>query len=639
MAENIKVKIEVDATSIKTATADSKQLEAALLKAGVPVEFMNDALDEVDKTLKEASVDAGKFAKALDSSATSTKSLRTQLAEAKNEAVKMSQQFGAFSKEAQTAAKRAAVIKDEIDDLNDTLNALNPEAKLNAFVKLGQGIQGGFQAATGALQLFGVENERITKLAQQFQGVLNLTQGINSVLQLKDVYGQLRLVLGLTSAAQTGLNTATVAGATATRGLTAAIASNPLGALAVALTVVVGALLLYTEATDDAAESTERLNKAAQDRVNALGEEINDKYKIFIRELKQLKDLRQAEGASVIEILRIEKQIADVRVQGIKEFIGAFGESAELRDKLDEALNQQAIAAAKLRTELSALPKRFTESFNSAETKKDLQDAAQQLRKIIQDELDKIEPIPTKQLNTGFEEYLKQLNLQIKDLNNQILFSTLDTFDNLLDSQAQGRIQQLEDEKKAGLITEEKYAKEVSKIKRKQALQDRAFAIFEIVINTAQAITKILATTPPIGVPPLIAAYTALAAAQSAAILSAPLPKFKTGTLNVGGGNLDADGGMAAIIHRGEAIIPADRNKDYHPTIAALYSRKIKASDINSYVEMKLKGKIPENINARISSRDLRNLKPIDTVNIRNTGILARQIGQEIAHSINLRRQ
>ena len=639
MAENIKVKIEVDATSIKTATADSKQLEAALLKAGVPVEFMNDALDEVDKTLKEASVDAGKFAKALDSSATSTKSLRTQLAEAKNEAVKMSQQFGAFSKEAQTAAKRAAVIKDEIDDLNDTLNALNPEAKLNAFVKLGQGIQGGFQAATGALQLFGVENERITKLAQQFQGVLNLTQGINSVLQLKDVYGQLRLVLGLTSAAQTGLNTATVAGATATRGLTAAIASNPLGALAVALTVVVGALLLYTEATDDAAESTERLNKAAQERVNALGEEINDKYKIFIRELKQLKDLRQAEGASVIEILRIEKQIADVRVQGIKEFIGAFGESAELRDKLDEALNQQAIAAAKLRTELSALPKRFTESFNSAETKKDLQDAAQQLRKIIQDELDKIEPIPTKQLNTGFEEYLKQLNLQIKDLNNQILFSTLDTFDNLLDSQAQGRIQQLEEEKKAGLITEEKYAKEVSKIKRKQALQDRAFAIFEIVINTAQAITKILATTPPIGVPPLIAAYTALAAAQSAAILSAPLPKFKTGTLNVGGGNLDADGGMAAIIHRGEAIIPADRNKDYHPTIAALYSRKIKASDINSYVEMKLKGKIPENINARISSRDLRNLKPIDTVNIRNTGILARQIGQEIAHSINLRRQ
>ena len=254
MAENIKVKIEVDATSIKTATADSKQLEAALLKAGVPVEFMNDALDEVDKTLKEASVDAGKFAKALDSSATSTKSLRTQLAEAKNEAVKMSQQFGAFSKEAQTAAKRAAVIKDEIDDLNDTLNALNPEAKLNAFVKLGQGIQGGFQAGTGALQLFGVENERITKLAQQFQGVLNLTQGINSVLQLKDVYGQLRLVLGVTTAAQNGLNVAMLA--------------NPAGALVVAIGALVAAVVILSDKTEEYALTEEQLNRIKQDGID-----------------------------------------------------------------------------------------------------------------------------------------------------------------------------------------------------------------------------------------------------------------------------------------------------------------------------------------------------------------------------------
>lgn len=637
--ENVQIKFTVDKSQLDGAVASSKVLEAELKKAGVAAEFMDVALEEVDKTLKDAGVDASKFAKALDSSATSTKSLRTQLAEAKNEAVRMSQQFGAFSKEAQTAAKRAALIKDEINDLNDTLDALNPEAKLNAFVKLGQGIQGGFQAATGALQLFGVENERITKLAQQFQGVLNLTQGINSVLQLKDVYGQLRLVLGVTTTAQNGLNAATVAGATATRGFTAAIAANPLGALAVALIAVVGALTLYTEASDDAAESTERLNKAAQDRVDALGQEINDKYKIFIRELKQLKDLRQAEGAATIDILRIEKQIADTRVQGIREFIGAFGETAELRDKLDEALSQQAIAAARLKSELDSIPKRFVESFQSVETKTDIKDAVSELRRIIQEELDKIKPIPTEKLTTGTEDYLKKLNEQIKEFNTQILFSTLDVFDNLLDSQAQGRIAQLEEEKKAGLITEEKYAKEVSKIKRKQALQDRAFAIFEIAINTAQAITKILATTPPVGVPPLVAAYTALAAAQTAAILSAPLPKFKTGTLNVGGGNLDSDGGMAAIIHRGEAVIPADRNRDYHPTISALFKRQIKPSDINSFVEMKLKGKMGTSIDARISSKDLRNLKPMDTVNIRNTSTLARQIGREIASSINLRRQ
>lgn len=634
MAENIKVKIEVDATSIKTATADSKQLEAALLKAGVPVEFMNDALDEVDKTLKEANADAGKFVKSLEASATSTKSLRTQLAEAKNEAVKMSQQFGAFSKEAQTAAKRAAVIKDEIDDLNDTLNALNPEAKLNAFVKLGQGIQGGFQAATGALQLFGVENERITKLAQQFQGVLNLTQGINSVLQLKDVYGQLRLVLGLTTTAQTGLNTA--------------MAANPIGAIVLALTLAVGALVAYKAATDDSTDATQRATEAEKELYNATLKRTQAYVEASKRNKQTEEDLRlqiqRSEGVIDEYAFKLQK-LALEEARAIEEIQSkpwseksALDESAVKQIKRIYELRRK-LLEIESRKEATVTSRGITDAMKTAELKSGLQGAAEELRKIIEKELSKIQPIPTEKLTTGFEDYLKQLNAQIKDLNNQILFSTLDTFDNLLDSQAQGRIQQLEEEKKAGLITEEKYAKEVSKIKRKQALQDRAFAIFEIVINTAQAITKILATTPPIGVPPLIAAYTALAAAQSAAILSAPLPKFKTGTLNVGGGNLDADGGMAAIIHRGEAIIPADRNKDYHPTIAALYSRKIKASDINSYVEMKLKGKIPENINARISPRDLRNLKPIDTVNIRNTGILARQIGQEIAHSINLRRQ
>lgn len=633
MAEKIKVIVEIDATSIKTATADSKQLEAALLKAGVPVEFMNDALDEVDKTLKEASVDAGKFAKALDSSATSTKSLRTQLAEAKNEAVRMSQQFGAFSKEAQTAAKRAADIKDEIGDLNDTLDALNPDAKLNAFVKLGQGIQGGFQAATGALQLFGVENERITKLAQQFQGVLNLTQGINSVLQLKDVYGQLRLVLGLTTTAQTGLNTA--------------MSANPIGAIVLALTLAVGALVAYKAATDDSTKATQMATEAEKELYNAT-------LKRTLAYVEASKRNKQTEEDLRLQIQRSEGVIDEYAFKLQKLALEEARAIEEIQSKpwseksaLDESAVKQIKRIYDLRRKLLEIESRkesvvisrgITDPLKSAELKKDLQDASAQLAKIIQDELDKIDVLPTKVLSTGDSDKWKQINEQVKEVNKQILSTTLDVFDNLLDRQAQGRIEELEQEKKAGLITEEKYAKEVSKIKRRQALQDRAFAIFNVALSTSEAIMKVSAQLGTFAAP-LIAAYTALGAAQIASILSAPLPKFKTGTLNVGGGNLDSDGGMAAIIHRGEAIIPADRNKDYHPTIAALYSRKIKASDINGYVEMKLKGKIPENINARISSRDLRNLKPIDTVNIRNTGILARQIGQEIAHSINLRRQ
>lgn len=645
MAENIQVKFTVDKTQLDGAIASSKTLEAELKKAGVSAQNMDAALEGVNDALNEAGVDAKTFAKALDQSAQSTKSLRTQLAEAKNEAVRMSQQFGAFSKEAQNAAKKAALIKDEIGDLNDTLDALNPDAKLNAFVKLGQGIQGGFQAATGALQLFGVENERITKLAQQFQGVLNLTQGINSVLQLKDVYGQLRLVLGVTATAQNTLTTATVAqgtattGATvATRGFTAALAANPFTAVAVALTVLIGAVVAYAEATDDAAESTERIKKAYDDLIDKSGGEINDRYKIVIRELKQQKALLEAQKADTIQILSLDKEIADTRVKGITELIGFYGRTKELSDSLDEALSDQAIALAKLQQAISEIPKRVVESFTSAEVKDGLENAVKELREQIQAELDKLEPIPTKNIKTGTEDLIKEINLQVKEVNSQILQSSLQTFDNLLDAQAQGRIQQLEEEKKAGIITEEKYAKEVSKIKRRQALQDRAFAVFNVALSTAEAVMKVSAQLGALAAP-LIAAYIALGAAQTAAILSAPLPKFKTGTLNVGGGNVDSDGGMHAIVHKGEAIIPADRNRDYHPTISALFKRQIKPSDINSFVEMKLKGRVGNQIDARISSKDLRNLKPMESVSIRNSSTLARQIGREIAFNINLRRQ
>jgi len=267
MAEVVKIKFEVDKSQLDGAISSSKTLEQELKKAGVSAQNMDAAMEGVNDALQEAGVDAKTFAKALDQSATSTKSLKTQLAEAKNEAVRMSQQFGAFSKEAQTAAQKAAKIKDEINDLNDTLDALNPEAKLNAFVKLGQGIQGGFQAATGALQVFGVENERITKLAQQFQGVLNLTQGINSVLQLKDVYGQLRLVLGLTTTAQQGLNTAEVSGTAATRGLTAALAANPFTAVAVAIAAVVSGIYLYISATEDSTDAVAANNEELERQI------------------------------------------------------------------------------------------------------------------------------------------------------------------------------------------------------------------------------------------------------------------------------------------------------------------------------------------------------------------------------------
>ena len=72
------------------------------------------------------------------------------------------------------------------------------------------------------------------------------------------------------------------------------------------------------------------------------------------------------------------------------------------------------------------------------------------------------------------------------------------------------------------------YTDKTDKIKRKQAIQDRNFATFQIAIDTAQAIMQAAANSAN---PVLIAAMAALGAAQIAAVQSAPLPQYKKGTL------------------------------------------------------------------------------------------------------------
>ena len=638
MAEVVKIKFEVDKSQLDGAISSSKTLEQELKKAGVSAQNMDAAMEGVNDALQEAGVDAKTFAKALDQSATSTKSLKTQLAEAKNEAVRMSQQFGAFSKEAQTAAQKAAKIKDEINDLNDTLDALNPEAKLNAFVKLGQGIQGGFQAATGALQVFGVENERITKLAQQFQGVLNLTQGINSVLQLKDVYGQLRLVLGLTTVATEGATAATA-------GFGAALSATGVGAIVVAIGALAFALYELEESFDQAAESSERLRKKWEDldaarktfetTFNKLLDERIDKLDFEIKKA-------EARGASEKEILQLQIQRNEVMDQALGKAIAMGKATEEGEDALIKKRQKNGQELELLKIKLGQIVK-LEQQIAGVEADK------------LKNKFDKLVPIATpKEAKKQTEEVMDVIATTVKERSSDIkpveitkkltdqekraivsdymnlaseFVGIMQEFNNI---ETQNRIATQDELLRTGKISEEKYQKEIAKIKRQQAEKDREFAIYQVIIKTAQSV---MTTAGQVGFPaaiPLIAAITALGAAQVVAIQNAPLPKYKKGTLNLGGGNVDADGGQVIVAHRGEAIIPRERNMAYHPAIEAIYNGRISPKDINGFVEYKLSGRIPTSVNATISSRDLRSLRPNDTVNIKNSNVIAKQIAGEI---------
>lgn len=104
------------------------------------------------------------------------------------------------------------------------------------------------------------------------------------------------------------------------------------------------------------------------------------------------------------------------------------------------------------------------------------------------------------------------------------------------------------------LIENERYQKEQELEKKrrdaakKQALLNRAEAIFGITINTAQAVMKTLGQTGFFGLP-LAAIVAALGAIQIATVLATPLPQYAKGTDNHAGGfAILGDGGRKEVI-------------------------------------------------------------------------------------------
>ena len=94
---------------------------------------------------------------------TSLGSLKKQLRESQAEVTAVSEKFGATSKEAIEAAKRAAELRDRIGDAKALTDAFNPDAKFKALTASLSGVAGGFAAVQGAMGLFGAESENVQK--------------------------------------------------------------------------------------------------------------------------------------------------------------------------------------------------------------------------------------------------------------------------------------------------------------------------------------------------------------------------------------------------------------------------------------------------------------------------------------------
>jgi chromosome segregation ATPase len=241
-------------------------------------------------------------------------SLKSQLREAQAEVAKLSEQFGVTSKEAANAAKRAAELKDQIEDAKALTDAFNPDAKFKALSSSLGGVASGFAAYQGALGLVGVESKKVEEQLLKVQSAMALAEGLQALGGAKDSFIQLASVVK---------NQVVAAFAT----LKGAIIATGIGALVVTIGFLLPKIMEWIDGT-----------KELERRQNALNSEIDKANIKYQRNTEQIDKntaaelrLARARGASEQELLNIEKKGNKERVEVQKRTVAELDKL--LKDK------------------------------------------------------------------------------------------------------------------------------------------------------------------------------------------------------------------------------------------------------------------------------------------------------------------
>jgi hypothetical protein len=238
-------------------------------------------------------------------------SLKSELRKAQAEVAALSDKFGATSKEAVEAAKRAADLKDRIGDAKALTDAFNPDAKFKALSASLGGVASGFAAYQGALGLIGVESKEVEAQILKVQSAMAIAQGAQAVGESVDAFKQLGAVVKSYSIVQKVI--------TAGQWLwNAAMAANPIGALVAVVVALVAAgyaLVKMFIASSDATMKAEAANKALNKQIETQVK--NQKKATEESDLSRDAQLKMAKasGKSAEEIRKLSVELANQEVK------------------------------------------------------------------------------------------------------------------------------------------------------------------------------------------------------------------------------------------------------------------------------------------------------------------------------------
>ena len=309
------------------------------------------------------------------------KGLKTEIQELTKAAEYAVQTFGAFSPEAAQATTKLAQAKEEMQNFNNQVEAANP----NKFAQIGAVVSGlarGFEAAQGAMVLFGNKSEDVEKTIAKLQAAMALAEGIEGL-------GRVRTqLIGIANTIQSKV-------ITAFSSLRGAIIASGLGALAIALGYVVANFEKVSKAITNVIPGLAKVGEI----MGNLFQRFTDFIGVTSEAERQLESFTKATNKNKTEL---QAQIEILTIQGGKE-IEIFKKRREIADADIALIEKRRTLGVKLTTE-------------QLEEEAKLYDESVQKKKVIDAEEKKYDE---EQARIKEEKRLEHLK-KIQDLENQV---------------------------------------------------------------------------------------------------------------------------------------------------------------------------------------------------------------------------
>jgi hypothetical protein len=214
-----------------------------------------------------------------------SKTLKQQYKEAVLEVQKLADAFGATSIEVQNASKRAAELKDQIEDVNDAIQAQKGEGTFIALGKSLSSVASGFSAVEGAMGLVGAESEDVQKAMLRVQSAMALAQGLEGLEDAGRAFSQLKVTIN-------GVVTSTVSGFQKMSLASKAFAITGIGLIITGLALVITywedvskAIGLSTDEQDKYVAKQKRMNEQSKE----MRENVSKESASFATLIAQLK--------------------------------------------------------------------------------------------------------------------------------------------------------------------------------------------------------------------------------------------------------------------------------------------------------------------------------------------------------------